>query len=125
MIYNMVSFFCYHKMMDKKNIVNIHDKYVMKTGYVMVNRHDQDTQHICLCKIKSQRLYGIIVDFKEITINEIITKINCAEELRLHTINTYTLDTIQAYCEDDSEVSCYIIYNEPCTKGVPTMPLRL
>lgn len=106
----MVTFFFYHHLMHTNNLNQLHDNYVMERGYIMVQSYDEDTQELCICKKTDNhtRLYGIIVEFKQITFNEIITKLNDMEEIRLGPINI--LDTIQAYTVDHQQHTCYIIY---------------
>ena len=123
----MVFFFFYHHLMHTDNLNKLHEQYTMEQGYVMVQSYDEDTHRLCLCKKKGDptKLYGRMVEFKQITLQEIITKLNDIEEIRLGHTNLYTLDTIQAYTLEEHSQTCYIIYNELCINGVPTTPLRL
>jgi hypothetical protein len=53
-----------------------------------------------------------MVEFKQITFNEIITKLNSIEEFRLCDTNTYSLDTIQVYTVDDHSHTAFIVYSK-------------
>lgn len=108
----MVTFFFYHHLMHTNTLNQLHHNYVMERGYVMVQSYDENTQHLCICKKTDNhtRLYGRIVEFNQITFNEIITKLNRIEEFRLCHTNSYTLDTIQAYTVEDQPKTSYIVY---------------
>lgn len=109
----MVTFFFYHHLIHTNTLNKLHNNYVMERGYVMVKSYDEDTHHLCICKKDNHtRLYGIIIEFNQITFNEIIIKLNSIEEFGLCHTNSYTLDTIQAYTVDDQPKTSYIVYNK-------------
>jgi len=109
----MVTFFFYHHFTNTYNLNKLHHNYVIEHGYVMVKSYDEDTGHVCLCKTDNlTRLYGIVVEFKQITFNEIITKLNGIEEFRLCQTKSYNLDTIQVHTVDDHSLTSYIVYSK-------------
>lgn len=108
----MVRFFFYNKLTNIELIKRINPNFDIYDGYIIIKNYDRENN---LLEISDNQLnnntllYGKIVNFN-ISIDDVIKKINDIEECKIENKIKYILETIWVNKKSGGTYSAYIIY---------------
>jgi len=105
-------FFFYNKLTNVELLKKINNNFEIYDGYIIVKDYDNENNILEISEKSlnnNKLLYGKIVKFN-MTLDDIISKINEIEECKLENKIKYTLDTIWANKTFGGTYKAYIIY---------------
>jgi hypothetical protein len=98
--------------MDIELIKRINNIYEINAGYIIIQNYDKENNNLEISENainNNKLLYGKIVNF-DMSLNDVIDKINNIEECKLKNKIIYTLETIWANKSSGGAYKAYIIY---------------
>ncbi len=108
----MVKIFFYNKLTNIELIKKINDNFTIDNGYIIIKNYDNENNILEISENKSLNnkiLNGKIVNF-DMTIYDIIKKINEIDECKIENKIKYTLETVWANKISGCSYKVYIIY---------------
>jgi hypothetical protein len=108
----MVCFFFYDKLTDNDNIVRINPNFKIKDVFVRVNIYDKSSSRLEISNCSTNNttiLHGKVVEFN-MTIENVLLKINAIKECRFVGRNKYIMSEIVTTNEFGENHKAYIIY---------------
>jgi hypothetical protein len=108
----MVRFFFYNKLTNEELIKKISDNFEIYDGFILMEKYDIENNILEISNKtinNNKLLHGKIVNFN-MTLNDIIKKINEIKECILKNRTKYTLETIMANTTLCGSYKTYIIY---------------
>lgn len=107
----MISFFFYNKLTNIELIKKINNNFKIDDGYILIQNYNSENNLLEIDdKLTNNKLlYGKIVDFN-MTLYDIIKKINEIEECKLKNRIKYTLKTIWVNKTFGENYETYIIF---------------
>jgi len=123
----MVTFFFYNNLINTDLIKKINNQFEIQEGYILINNYDREN-NILEINNKSHNnkshnnkspnnkspnnkvLYGKIVNFNTMKLEDVIKKINEIEECKIENKTKYNLETIWTNKTFGGTYKAYIIY---------------
>lgn len=108
----MVSFFFYNKLTNIELLKKINNNFKIYDGFIIIEKYDRENNVLEISNEPNNNnklLYGKIVDFN-ISLNDIIKKINEMIECRTKNKINYKLDLIWTNKTFGGTCKTYIIY---------------
>jgi hypothetical protein len=108
----MVRFFFYNKLTNVELIKRINHNFDIYDGYIIIKNYDRENNLLEISDNplnNNTLLYGKIVNFN-MSIDDVIKKINDIEECKIENKIKYILETIWTNKKFGGTYSAYIIY---------------
>lgn len=108
----MVYFFFYNYLTNIELLNKIHPCHTIKIGYIYITEFNKiDNKLILVSKdiTQSKKLSGLLVYF-ELTLEEILQKIENIDEIKYKNRNSYNLEKVNVYMNNQLFTDAYIIY---------------
>ena len=110
----MVHFFFYNNLTHTELLNKIHPYHTIKIAYIYITEFNKiDNKLILVSKdidiTQSKKLSGLLIWF-ELTLEEILQKIENIDEIKYKNRNSYYLDIVKVYMTHKPDTDAYIIY---------------